>query len=80
MFATLAVSNIFGNNCFNMLVVAAADVGCPGGDGRTDSDTLRLQREKPRGETMNQSAPFYQFTGRLGLPMVPMGLAPEPGE
>ena len=24
---TLAVSNIFGTNCFNMLVVAAADVG-----------------------------------------------------
>lgn len=27
---TLAVSNIFGTNCFNMLVVAAADVGYPG--------------------------------------------------
>lgn len=28
---TLAVSNIFGTNCFNMLVVAAADVGYPQG-------------------------------------------------
>jgi cation:H+ antiporter len=28
---TLAVSNIFGTNCFNMLVVAAADVGYPRG-------------------------------------------------
>lgn len=28
---TLAVSNIFGTNCFNMLVVATADVGYPGG-------------------------------------------------
>lgn len=28
---TLAVSNIFGTNCFNILVVAAADVGYPGG-------------------------------------------------
>lgn len=28
---TLAVSNIFGTNCFNMLVVAAADAGYPGG-------------------------------------------------
>lgn len=28
---TLAVSNIFGTNCFNMLVVAAADVGYPHG-------------------------------------------------
>lgn len=28
---TLAVSNIFGTNCFNMLVIAAADVGYPGG-------------------------------------------------
>ena len=26
---TLAVSNIFGTNCFNMLVVAAADGLCP---------------------------------------------------
>lgn len=28
---TLAVSNIFGTNCFNMLVVASADIGYPGG-------------------------------------------------
>nr|WP_203594443.1 sodium:calcium antiporter [Wenzhouxiangella limi] len=28
---TLAVSNIFGTNCFNMLVVAAADAGYPDG-------------------------------------------------
>jgi cation:H+ antiporter len=28
---TLAVSNIFGTNCFNMLVVAAADAGYPHG-------------------------------------------------
>lgn len=28
---TLAVSNIFGTNCFNMLVVAAADAAYPGG-------------------------------------------------
>jgi cation:H+ antiporter len=28
---TLAVSNIFGTNCFNILVVAAADVGYPHG-------------------------------------------------
>jgi cation:H+ antiporter len=28
---TLAVSNIFGTNCFNMLVVASADVGYPHG-------------------------------------------------
>jgi len=28
---TLAVSNIFGTNCFNMLVIAAADVGYTGG-------------------------------------------------
>lgn len=28
---TLAVSNIFGTNCFNILVVAAADVAYPGG-------------------------------------------------
>lgn len=28
---TLAVSNIFGTNCFNMLVVATADGGYPGG-------------------------------------------------
>ncbi len=28
---TLAVSNIFGTNCFNMLVVATADAGYPGG-------------------------------------------------
>jgi len=28
---TLAVSNIFGTNCFNMLVVAAADLGYPAG-------------------------------------------------
>lgn len=28
---TLAVSNIFGTNCFNMLVVAAADAGYPRG-------------------------------------------------
>ncbi|TYC53156.1 sodium:calcium antiporter [Marinobacter sp. BW6] len=28
---TLAVSNIFGTNCFNMLVIASADVGYPGG-------------------------------------------------
>ena len=28
---TLAVSNIFGTNCFNMMVVATADVGYPGG-------------------------------------------------
>ncbi|WP_150912146.1 sodium:calcium antiporter [Marinobacter halotolerans] len=28
---TLAVSNIFGTNCFNMIVVAAADLGYPGG-------------------------------------------------
>ncbi|SDT91347.1 sodium:calcium antiporter [Halopseudomonas salegens] len=28
---TLAVSNIFGTNCFNMLVVAAADLGYPHG-------------------------------------------------
>lgn len=28
---TLGVSNIFGTNCFNMLVVATADIGYPGG-------------------------------------------------
>jgi cation:H+ antiporter len=28
---TLGVSNIFGTNCFNMLVVASADIGYPGG-------------------------------------------------
>lgn len=28
---TLAVSNIFGTNCFNILVVATADAGYPGG-------------------------------------------------
>ena len=28
---TLAVSNIFGTNCFNMLVVAAADAAYPHG-------------------------------------------------
>ncbi|AWL12220.1 Putative antiporter CaxA [Saliniradius amylolyticus] len=28
---TLAVSNIFGTNCFNMLVIAAADIGYSGG-------------------------------------------------
>jgi cation:H+ antiporter len=28
---TLAVSNIFGTNCFNMIVVATADLGYPGG-------------------------------------------------
>lgn len=28
---TLGVSNIFGTNCFNMLVVAAADIGYPNG-------------------------------------------------
>lgn len=28
---TLAVSNIFGTNCFNMLVIAAADLGYSGG-------------------------------------------------
>lgn len=39
---TLAVSNIFGTNCFNMLVVATADVGYPGGSIYHDMDPVQM--------------------------------------
>jgi len=39
---TLAVSNIFGTNCFNMLVVAAADVGYPGGSIYHDMAPIQM--------------------------------------
>ncbi|WP_083329176.1 sodium:calcium antiporter [Marinobacter salinus] len=39
---TLAVSNIFGTNCFNMLVVAAADVGYPGGSIYHDITPIQM--------------------------------------
>ena len=39
---TLAVSNIFGTNCFNMLVVAAADVGYPHGAIYHDMSPLQM--------------------------------------
>ncbi|MGM0952487.1 MAG: sodium:calcium antiporter [Pseudomonadota bacterium] len=38
---TLAVSNIFGTNCFNMLVVASADIGYP--DGSIYNDMAPVQ-------------------------------------
>jgi cation:H+ antiporter len=39
---TLAVSNIFGTNCFNMLVVAAADVGYPHGSIYHDMTPVQM--------------------------------------
>ncbi len=39
---TLAVSNIFGTNCFNMLVVAAADVGYASGSIYHDMSTSQI--------------------------------------
>ncbi|WP_303287347.1 sodium:calcium antiporter [Marinobacter sp. SS8-8] len=39
---TLAVSNIFGTNCFNMLVIASADVGYPGGSIYHDITPLQM--------------------------------------
>ena len=39
---TLAVSNIFGTNCFNILVVAAADAGYPGGSIYHDMAPLQM--------------------------------------
>lgn len=39
---TLAVSNIFGTNCFNILVVAAADVGYPGGSIYHDMSSVQM--------------------------------------
>lgn len=39
---TLAVSNIFGTNCFNMLVVAAADVGYPHGSIYHDMSPIQM--------------------------------------
>lgn len=39
---TLAVSNIFGTNCFNMLVVAAADVGYPHGSIYHDMSPVQM--------------------------------------
>lgn len=39
---TLAVSNIFGTNCFNMLVVAAADIGYTGGAIYHDMDPVQM--------------------------------------
>lgn len=39
---TLAVSNIFGTNCFNILVVATADGGYPGGSIYHDMAALQM--------------------------------------
>ncbi|WP_029933889.1 sodium:calcium antiporter [Thiomicrospira pelophila] len=39
---TLAVSNIFGTNCFNMLVVAAADVGYPNGSIYSELSSVQM--------------------------------------
>ncbi|MEQ8953993.1 MAG: sodium:calcium antiporter [Porticoccaceae bacterium] len=39
---TLAVSNIFGTNCFNMLVVAAADLGYPQGSIYHDMSPVQM--------------------------------------
>lgn len=39
---TLGVSNIFGTNCFNMLVVAAADVGYPNGSIYHDMASVQM--------------------------------------
>ncbi|MFP4429319.1 MAG: sodium:calcium antiporter [Desulfovermiculus sp.] len=39
---TLAVSNIFGTNCFNILVVATADGGYPGGSIYHDMSPLQM--------------------------------------
>lgn len=39
---TLAVSNIIGTNCFNMLVIAAADLGYRGGSIYHDISSLQL--------------------------------------
>jgi cation:H+ antiporter len=39
---TLAVSNIFGTNCFNMLVVAAADAGYAHGSIYHDMDAVQM--------------------------------------
>lgn len=39
---TLAVSNIFGTNCFNMLVVAAADMGYPHGSIYNDMAPVQM--------------------------------------
>lgn len=39
---TLGVSNIFGTNCFNMLVVAAADVGYPHGSIYHDVSAVQM--------------------------------------
>ncbi|MGM0769618.1 MAG: sodium:calcium antiporter [Pseudomonadota bacterium] len=39
---TLAVSNIFGTNCFNMLVVASADVAYPGGSIYHDMAPIQM--------------------------------------
>ncbi len=39
---TLAVSNIFGTNCFNMLVVAAADIGYGHGSIYHDMATVQM--------------------------------------
>lgn len=39
---TLGVSNIFGTNCFNMLVVATADIGYPGGSIYHDMAPLQM--------------------------------------
>ena len=39
---TLAVSNIFGTNCFNMLVVASADVGYPNGSIYHDMSPVQM--------------------------------------
>lgn len=39
---TLAMSNIIGTNCFNMLVVASADIGYPNGSIYNDLSPLQL--------------------------------------
>lgn len=39
---TLAVANIFGTNCFNILVVAAADVAYPGGSIYQDLSPVQM--------------------------------------
>lgn len=39
---TLAVSNIFGTNCFNMLVIASADLGYPGGSIYHDIEPIQM--------------------------------------
>ena len=39
---TLAVSNIFGTNCFNMPVIASADVGYPGGSIYHDITPIQM--------------------------------------